>query len=208
MRYRTLIASVLAALVTAVLVAQAQVPGVNSALNAVFTLAYDQSTMKPTYSATALITSQASSTDICSLSGSATRTVKVRRVIISGFSAVTVSEPFSIVRRSAQNTGAGAAMIKAVYDTTNSLTNSAANSSTAALAEIWTSPTLGLLVAQLADVFISFGLSTALNSAYEFDFGRLGSPVVLRGVAQNIAVNLNGNVFTGSLTCTFEWTEE
>lgn len=207
MKYRTLIASVLASLITAVLVAQAQVPGVNSTLNAVFTLAYDQSTMKPTYSATALITSQASSTDICSLSGSATRNVRVRRAIISGFSAVAVSEPISVVRRSAQNTGGGAAMLKIAYDTTNSLTN-AANVSTVALAEIWTAPTLGLLVGQLADVYVSFGLSTGANAGYEFDFGRLGSPVILRGVAQNIALNLNGNVFTGSLTCTWEWTEE
>lgn len=207
MKYRSLIAAVVASLLTAVLVAQAQVPGVNSTLQSVFTLTYDNSTMKPTYSATALLTSQASSTDICSLSGSATKNVRVRRAIISGFSATAVSEPISIVRRSTQNTGAGAAMVKAVYDTTNSLTN-AANSSTVALAEIWTSPTVGTLVSQLADIYVSFGLSTSANSAYTFNFGDLGSPVVLRGVAQNIAMNLNGNVFTGSLTCTWEWTEE
>lgn len=40
------------------------------------------------------------------------------------------------------------------------------------------------------------------------DFGKLGQPIVLRGVAQSVAINLSGITLTGTVSCTFEWTEE
>ncbi len=194
---------------TVALAAQAQVPGVNSTLNAVFTLAYDQSTMKPTYSATRLITPASSATDVCILGGSATRSVRVRRIIFSGYTTGTaVTEPVAILKRSTLGTGGTQQLIDMVpHDTTNTLTN-AANTATANAEAFTANPTVGTLVGALADVYVSFQATTGINSGYQFEFGRLGSPIVLRSAAQNVVVNLNGVTITGLISCTFEWTEE
>ncbi|TXH51065.1 MAG: hypothetical protein E6Q97_19180 [Desulfurellales bacterium] len=201
---KSIFAAVVASLLTAVAVVQAQVPGVNSTLNSVFTLAYDNSTMKPTYSATvAGIAAVSSQTDMCSLQGSATKTLKVRRVWFDNLSTGAVTtEPITILTRTTANSGAGSAMIKSRYDTNNA-------ASTTALAEVWTAaPTTGTLGSIILDYPWTFGGTTALDRPMVVDFGRLGSPVVLRGVAQSIAINLSGITLTGTVSCTFEWTED
>lgn len=208
----------LAAIFTIALAAQAQVPGVNSTLQSVFTLAYDNSTMKPTYSATKVVTTvPASPTDVCTLNGSATKNIRVRRVLVSGLGPAVIAEPVAVLRRSAVNSGgAGGVITPAVYDTTNSLSGSTSNAATA-YAEFYTTvpTTLGTFVSTLADVYLAFGnRTTGLGAGVTFTFGALGSPVVLRGVAQTLAVSLLGNSVstvsgqTADLSCTFEWTEE
>lgn len=208
MRYRTLLACIATAVLTGLLAAQAQVPGVNNTLSTVFTLAYDNSTMKPSYSATSFGTVPALSTDVCSLTGSATRRVKVRRIIISGQNSVQVSEPIAIIKRSTASSGAGEAMTKVAYDSNNA-------ASTVGTAERWTAAptTLGTIVGTLADVFVAFAnLTTGVVAApYVFMFGQLAQPVVLRGIAQSLNVNMEGQggaVAGGTLVCTFEWTED
>ncbi len=198
-----------AVLGTLALAAQAQVPGVNSTLNAVFTLAYDNGTMKPTFSSTSIVVPASSATDVCSLRGSATKDVRVRRVLVSGLASVVQSEVIGVVKRSTANTGDGLQPPVVPYDTTNSLTR-AANAGTAVAETHTVNPTLGTLVGALADRVITWGnLSTGVGSGVEFNFGAQGSPVVLRGIAQQIAVNLNTNTLvTGQVACTFEWTEE
>ena len=203
MKLRPVLLAVAASLLTGVLVSQAQVPGINSTLQSVFTLAYDQSTMKPTYSSTINgVTPAASATDVCALSGSATKTIKVRRIIVNGFTnGVAVAEPVTILRRSTIYAGAGSSPVETAYDSSNSAAT--------AVAEVWTAnPTVGTLVGLLADISVLFPAGTALAPATVFEFGRLGSPVVLRGVAQSVAVNLSGITIAGTLGCTFEWTED
>lgn len=203
MKIRTTLLASVAAILTAALAAQAQVPGVNSTLQSVFTLAYDNSTMKPSYSATvANATAVASQTDMCSLSGSATKTVKVRRIFFSSTPTTTVSEPVAILKRSTANTGAGSAIAKVAYDTSNA-------ASTVAVAELWTAaPTVGTLTGVLADLVFNFPVATGVVAPVVFEFGELAQPIVLRGAAQSVAVNLSGITFTGTVGCTFEWTEE
>jgi len=210
MKFRTLLAPTLASILTAVVVAQAQVPGVNSTLQAVFNLVYDASTMKPTYSAAGAVTPAAGATDICSLSGSATKNVRVRRIILTGQISTAANEPVSILKRSTANSGAGTALTKVAYDSTNSLTNSTTNTSTVNKAEVWTGVvTQGTLVGELADIHAFFSTSTTQAQQTIFEFGQRGSPVVLRGIAQQISVSLDGQGGgTGTLLCTFEWTEE
>jgi hypothetical protein len=190
---------------------------VNSTLNSVFNLVYDNSTMKPTYSASSgFITPATSTTDVCSISGSATKTVKVRRIIVAATGGtLSVIEPLAIIKRSTTYTVAsgGVAMVQVPYDSTNSLTGSTTNAGTAALVEAWTvNPTVGTTIGALADVSFYIGVggtnAPAPGHTETFTFGTLGSPVVLRGVAQNIGVNFNGNTILGTVSCTFEWTEE
>lgn len=209
---RWLLASV-AVVATAVLAVQAQVPGVNSTLNAVFTLAYDNSTMKPTYSTSvAGVQPAAAATDFCSLTGSATRTIKVRRVILAGTSTAVQSDPVSILfRTTVTASGTTTALTENVYDTVNSLSGGA-NSATATGLVYTANGTISGTGNVLVDVPVTFPLTTSVlqQPLLNWQFGALGSPVVLRGTSQQIVVSLNG-AFTdvgARLGCTFEWTEE
>lgn len=206
MKLRSILLAAAASLVTGVLVSQAQVPGINSTLNSVFTLAYDNSSMKPTYSASApQFATAASATDICILNGSATKTVKVRRIMVGLWGSAVVTEPVSIVLRSAANTaGTGAVVAGVSYDSSNSAAT--------AQAESWTAnPTLGTLTGLIADLPDTIGLSSSAGAVptESYTFGELGQPIVLRGTAQGVAVNLSGiTIAGGQATCFFEWTEE
>lgn len=201
--FRTILLTAAASLLTAVLVAQGQVPGINSTINSVFTLAYDNATMKPTYSATvAGITAVASQTDQCSMTGSATKLVKVRRIIFANVPTTAVTEPITILKRSTASTGAGTAIPSGTYDSINAAT-------TVALVETWTAaPTVGTLVSIVADLPFAFAIANTANQQATFTFGALGQPIVLRGVAEQVAINLSTTTFTGTVGCTFEWTEE
>jgi hypothetical protein len=207
MRIRTLLISVFGAVIVAALAAQAQVPGVNSALNTVFTLTYDNSTMKPTYSATGTGPIATNSTDVCSLGGSATKTIKVRRIILSGGATAVVTDPVAIIKRgTALNNAGSAVMAQIAYDSANS-------AGTATLAEFYsTAPaTLGTVVGMIADPYFTYSNYTTgiSNGSQQLYYGEFGSPIVLRGVLQSINVNHNASAPAGAfITCTFEWTEE
>jgi len=210
LRPALLIAS--AILLTGVLAGQAQVPGVNSSLQSVFNLVYDNSTMKPTYSSSTTTTMASSATDVCQLRGSATRTVKVRRIIVSAASTAVQSDPVAIIKRSTANSG-GTVVTPAVvpYDSQFSLTGAATNTGTAVAVGYIANPTVGTAVGVLADPYLTFSnYTTGVGGGpYPFIFGQLGSPVVLRGVAQSVAVNMSGQSIAGTtISCTFEWTEE
>lgn len=208
MNLRTKLLAAVGALGIAALAAQAQVPGVNSTLNSVFTLAYDNSTMKPTYSASAgFYPTGTTATDVCSLSGSATKTIKVRRVLITAMATTAASDPIAVLRRSTASVSGTAAIIPVpvAYDSNNSAAT--------AFADLYiANPTLGTLVGVLADPYFSIGNLTtggAMNPTPQVIFGQLGSPVVLRGVLETVAVNLNSGSYSGiQMSCTFEWTEE
>lgn len=206
MKLRTLLIAAAASLITGVLVSQAQVPGDNSILNSVFTLAYDNSTMKPTYSATTgSVTPASSATDVCLLYGSATKTVKVRRVIFTGLTTSTVAtNPVSVIKRSTVPTDGTSALATVVpYDSSFSSGTAVAESFTA-------NPTVGTLVGALATIAYTFDLTTSVGGDNQlvFEFGQLGSPVVLRGTSQSVSVNLGAATVAGPIQCTFEWTEE
>lgn len=205
MKLRTLLIASIAALVSAALVAQAQVPGVNSTLQSIFTLAYENSTMKPTYSGSGYVTTPATPTDICAVSGSATKQVRVRRVILGGIATSVGSFPIAIVKRSTANTGAAATVTEVPYDSSNA-------AASAVMVTYQINPTTGTLVGVLADPMVTFNNATtgiSGNSYTEVRFGEFGQPIVLRGVAETLAVNGNSVTITGGLlSCTIEWTEE
>ena len=202
---RTILLMGAAALITGALVAQAQVPGVNSTLNSVFTLAYDNSTMKPTYSSLAdEFTLASAATDVCTLQGSATKTIKVRRVFVSGWATAVGTEPVELIKRStAATTGTSVVDPIISYDSINVASGAQAEHYTA-------NPTVGTAVGPILQQQVTFAnLSTGVGTALIAELGERGQPVVLRGVAQNIAVNMLAQTVTGGkLTCGFEWTEE
>ncbi len=202
MKLRSYFLAGAAILGTSALAVNAQVPGVNSTLASVFTLAYDNSTMMPTYAATvAAAPAVASQTDMCSLYGSASKTIKVRRIWFSNVPTAAVTEPIAIVKRTTAATGAGAAMTVGSYDSSNPATSSAK-------AEVWTAaPTVGTLGAVISDLPYAFPL-LGVKDPVLLTYGELGQPIVLRGVAQSVNINLNAITLTGTVGCTFEWTEQ
>jgi len=215
MKLRTILLAALASLVTWVLVSQAQVPGVNSALNTVFTLAYDNSTMKPTYAASQGFSPGAfGATDFACLYGSATKTIKVRRIFFGAVGSALATDPVSVVLRSTASSGGTLAGVNvtsvASYDMTGP--NPAG---TAVIDPYTTSPSvLGTFAGTLVDKFVTInGATTAVGPSPDmiFDWGVLGQPIVLRGTAQNVCLNgtnATGNLSTVTGVTTFEWTEE
>lgn len=205
LKHKALLAAAAASLLTAVVVAQAQVPGVNSTLNSVFTLAYDNSTMKPTFSAAKIITLGSNTSDVCLLIGSATKSVRLRRVILAGVTGAIMSDPVLILKRSTLNVGgAGSITTNASYDSSNA-------TSTAVAETMTTDPALlGTLAATLLEQSFTFNNNTTgVVAPTTYTFGQLGQPVVLRSAAQSVAVNFAGASFTSAtLSCTLEWTEE
>lgn len=205
MKFKALLAATIASLLTAGAIALAQQPGIPSTFQVVWTMVWEASSTKPTYSASANgITPVASGTDICTLSGSATRTVRVRRIIFGATAATPSTEPIAIVKRSTANTGSGTAIAKVARDSQSA-------ASTVALAEVWTAnPTPGgTLTGVIADVPMQLLGATTRNPATTFAFGDAGgSALVLRGIAQSVSLNASGITLTGTLGCTFEWTEE
>lgn len=200
----------LGALAIFALAAQGQVPGVNSTLNSVFTLVYDASTSKPTYSATvASFVPSGATHDACTLQGSSTKTIRVRRAFVSGRLGTAVADPVAIVRRNVAVTGlTGATLLTAASYAT-------ANPAATAVAEYYTTAptnlTSGSLVSVIADIPVFFGnLTTTAPVPYIFNFGQLGSPVFLRGTSQTLSINFGGLTFGGSalMDCTWEWTED
>lgn len=194
-----------AVLATGLLAAQAQVPGINSTIQSVFTLVYEASTSKPTYSATSIVAPSGAAQDVCILTGSATKTIRVRRVIFNGYTSTAMTDPVSIVKRSTVPTnGTGTSVTPVPYSSTFAAAT--------ATAEFFTStPTAGTLVGVLMDVYQGFTASTGGTEEpqHAYEFGKLAAPVFLRGAAQSLSVNLSGLTYTSSsFSCTFEWTED
>lgn len=210
MKLRTLLIASAAAIVSAVLAAQAQVPGVNSTLSSVFTLAYDNSTMKQTYSATSpTFSAPNNGGDICALYGSATKTVKVRRVLFSAVGSAAATDPVSVMRRTTVGNGGtvnSTPMTLTAYDSSNTAST--------VITDIYTTVptnTSPISVGAIQDVQISVaGATTAIvapSPTQIFTFGQLGQPIVLRGTSQSVVVNDSG-LAALTVACTFEWTEE
>lgn len=206
-KWRTAILCAVTGLVSALLAAQAQVPGVNSTLQSVFTLAYDNSTMKATYSTSSSFVLASSPTDVCTITGSATKNIRVRRVIIGVLTPATATTEYvSLIKRSTTTTGgAGDQPTKVPYDSRNT-------AATAVVEHFTTNGTQGTVVGALIEYLFPVA-SAAANTTQlvELVYGHLGSPIVLVGAAQQLAVNLSGTSHPSSasrMTCTFEWTEE
>lgn len=160
---------------------------------------------RATYRATVVgLVPAASATDIAYIIGSATKTVRVTRVSVSGQAGTAINTPIVLVKRStAASGGTCAGATEVPIDSTSAAATAAVTTCTA-------NPTLGTGVGSVASQAIFLSTATTQPRAADFIFGTEGGqPIVLRGVAQNVAVNLNGvSVSSGVVNVTFEWTEE
>lgn len=162
--------------------------------------------------ATATFTPAASATDIFTISGSASKTVRVLRVVLSGVAtAASNITTITLVKRSAADTGGTAvASTRVPLDSTSAAASATVQHFTA-------NPTVGGAVGTLATprVLVPAAATataappTILDWEFQKDNG-WGTPVILRGTAEVLAVNMGGVVPAGSatFTVTIVWTEE
>lgn len=147
-----------------------------------------------------------SATDIFTIKGSATKTVRIRKLRISGIKTTAGAQViFQLIKRSAANTGGTSTAPALVpYD-------SASAAATAVIAAYTANPSgLGTAVGTLAvdSVYIPLATENAAPLSYNFGDGP-SSTIVLRGTSQFLALNLNGvTVGGGALDIWVELTEE
>lgn len=162
---------------------------------------------KATYTAAGQISVASSATQILSLYGSASKTVRITRIELSSYATATGTVPLQIIKHSAVASGGTSGAGTAVpHDSGNAAATGTVLAYTA-------NPTPGASVGNI--VFNEWSIPALSASAFggnpvKFDFTtRNGQGIVLRGTAQGISVQLSGASLAGQVVgYTIEWTEE
>lgn len=171
---------------------------------------------KVTYSAGFVgLVPAASATDTVCLAGSATKTVKLTKVVLSGSAGTLVTLPVSLVKKATADTGGTAASTTANPANTITKMDSGFAAATATPVSYTAVPTIN----DAGTIFASQSLTLPVTSAgvatvpAVFDFTRDNANLVnqptLRGVAQQICVHLNTvSVSSGVINGYITWTED
>lgn len=166
---------------------------------------YLESSNKAVYAASGLpITPPATPTDIVRISGSASKTVRVLKIILNTTQTATGINDWFIIKRSTANVGGtSAATVSTPFD-------SAFAAPTAVCLRYTANPTtLGTVVGNVAicnilSSSIAPGTSGTSYVPYVFDF--TNNPVVLRGVAEGLSINFNGAALPNGLSVNYQIT--
>lgn len=163
----------------------------------------------------------ASATDEICIAGSATKTVRIGRIVLTGTAGTLVTVPITIVRRVTADTGGTAATTTANPGVTTQIASrdTGQNPNTAATA-VLISYTAVPTINDTAPVYIDSDAITLPTTAAAtdntptvFDWSRdienNLQPPTLRGAAQQLCVNFNSTSITsGVLNGSITWTEE
>jgi hypothetical protein len=170
----------------------------------------NSTTLYPTYRAaiTGLVTA-ASATDFFTIQGSATKTVYVTDMRCSGIGSTAGTPDIQVVKRSAANTtGTSTSPTVVPLDSQNA-------AGTAVVKAYTANPgALGAIVGVVDSYKLALPLAATGSEmqvgATDFLQSRFTQPIILRGVAQTLA--LNGNAATlaagASLNCSATWFEK
>jgi hypothetical protein len=169
-----------------------------------------------TYAASGIgLVPAASATDIACITGSATKTVRVQQIKISGTAGTLVNVPVSIRKNASADTGGTLATTTALPVAYSMDSNTTTNpTSGAVLAAYTANPTIPDSTPGLIDTGIVVLTATgtlAGNTGLFFDYRErnFSQAPTLRGVAQQLCINLNAtSVTSGVLSVTFQWTEQ
>lgn len=154
-----------------------------------------------------------SATDVACITGSATKVTRVQAIRVSGTAGTLVSLPILLTKHTIANTGGTAATTTALpvpvtMDTGTATTASA----TAALTAYTANPTIDSTALQVDSMVASFNTTSALvngsQAYFDYKTRRYAEAPTLRGIAQQLCVNLGGiSVSSGLLAISFYWTE-
>ena len=161
--------------------------------------------LKQSYSASSVgFVPAAAATDICTLTGSATKTIRLTRVEVTGTGTAAATVNISLIKRSTADT-AGTAVAATVgpHDSNNAAGTATVNHYTA-------NPTLGTTTFTARVSRYTAVAAAALINPLFWDFGeRPAQAIVLRGTGQVAAINLGGATIAGPVfNCNWEYTEE
>lgn len=133
-------------------------------------------------------TPAATPTDVLTITGSVTKTVRIKRIAVSGLATTAGQMPVTLIRRSAANTGGTSTAPTPIKHDTNDAAG------TAALALYSANPTtLGTTVGNLGAKRLFLNVSTAQEDQVVWDFStRQDKALVLRGTSDILAINLGG----------------
>ena len=174
---------------------------------------------KQTYSAVWIgLVPAASTTDLICISGSATKTISVHQIKLSGSAGTTLSLPVTVLRRTSLNTGGTAASTTANPANTIGKRISTNANATATLISWTANPTIvdtSPTYLDSAQIAISLTTMATVSIPVTFDWSNDASnvrqmPVIRNGqTTQAICVNLNGvSITSGLVTGSITWTEE
>ena len=152
---------------------------------------------------TGTIASAASATDISCLQGNANNTVLVTGLRVSGTQTTAGNVHMSVIKRSTAYTGAWSTMTVVADDSTMNVGVSSA-------AWFQANPTVGTSVGVVDDYDLGVMASATAtpNDIYVSPSIWRTRPIVLRGAAQGLCVNLNATTVTGgSFTVGWTWYE-
>ncbi len=171
---------------------------------------------KSTYTASVTnYTPYANATDVVCITGSATKTIKIYRIHVSGTANPTnttnTNYDIFLIKRSTLNTGDTPTAVPAVpHDSINP-------AATATVTKYSSLPVLGTAVGTIRQesLFVSTGSKGGDNpvqpgSFVDMEFATHPNlqPLVLRGVNENICLNFGGVSVLGNLEIDIMWTEE
>lgn len=168
-------------------------------------LSSDFDTTKASYSASILgLTVATLATDIFTLTGSATKIVRIKRIQVSATQTTGGTANIVALKRSAANTAGTSTTPTAVpLDSTFSAATAVVRAYTA------NPSALGALVGNLRTAKLAIPTVTGSSVLLDWRFGDGVSPIILRSAAELFALNLNGTTLAGSSFDIFiEWTEE
>ena len=173
---------------------------------------------KATYSAPFFgLVPVASATDLVCIAGSATKTVKLASIKLSGTAGTLITTPLVVLRRASVDTGGTAGSTTANPANTISLRDTTQSAATATLIAYTANPTIVDTTPTYVDsqsITLPVSGTTAASVVptyfdYSKDIENIVAPPTLRGIAQQICVNVGGasnssGVINGGIT----WTEE
>lgn len=162
-------------------------------------------TFKRTYTAVGNAASALTATDIAILPGNATTQVWVTRVEVSGVQTTAGEVDILLIKRATANSGGTSAAMPAVP-------HDAGDAAAVSVPLIYTAnPTPGTTVGTIKRNYhaVAPAASGTVDTPYVWEGGYLGKGIKLMGVAEGLAVNLNGVTVTGgAFSVKFEWREE
>lgn len=147
-------------------------------------------------------------TDVFTIAGSASKTIRVTRLSVTGTTTTSAGTlvNLSLVKRSVADTGGTPTTLTSVPHDSND-----AAATATVLSYATGNPTLGAAVGTVRSEHVAYesvGVDTSLIS-WQFGDRPGARAIVLRGAAQQLAVNLGGTSLTGGIvSIDVEWTEE
>lgn len=160
---------------------------------------------KDTFSACALaFTAANSATDIFTITGSASKTIRVTKIEITASQTTAGSNNVVVLKRSTANSaGTSTTLTNVKHDSNNA-------SATATVRSYTANPTTGTLVGNIRVDKMQIATALLTSQVITHDFGnRPSQSIVLRGTGEVLAINLNATTITGNNFNIFiEWTEE